>query len=106
MAEARFDPYRHHRHSRCHLFDHQFCAAGVAHHQDGGYECDLRAHDVLTVTGFSLWLGYGVLQREWPLIVPNAICLGLAAFILLMKLLPRTRREAIAARLDPSTENS
>lgn len=61
---------------------------------------------VLTVTGFSLWLGYGVLQREWPLIVPNAICLGLAAFILLMKLLPRTRREAIAARLDPSTENS
>lgn len=42
----------------------------------------------LTVTGFALWLTYGILKSEWPLIVPNFICLLLAAFILVMKLLP------------------
>lgn len=56
---------------------------------------------VLTVTGFGLWLTYGALLGQWPLIATNAICLGLSAFILTMKLLPREKKEAVADALDP-----
>lgn len=55
---------------------------------------------VLTVAGFSLWTTYGVLLGAWPLIATNAICLSLSAFILLMKLLPKRKREAVADALD------
>ena len=58
----------------------------------------------LTVTGFALWIGYGVLLKQWPLIVPNSICLLLAAFILTMKLLPRHEREKVADVLDPDVK--
>ena len=58
---------------------------------------------VITVIGFGLWLAYGIMGRQWPLIVPNAICLALSAFILAMKVLPRRKKEAVAAALDPST---
>jgi MtN3 and saliva related transmembrane protein len=60
----------------------------------------------ITVTGFALWLAYGTLRGEWPLIVTNGICLPLSAFILLMKLLPRRWREAVAATLDPAASSS
>ena len=50
----------------------------------------------ITVTGFALCLAYGLLLGEWPLIVINGVCLLLSAFILLMKLLPRHRRDAVA----------
>lgn len=50
----------------------------------------------LTVTGFALWIGYGVLLGQWPLIVPNTICLAAAAFILAMKLLPAPTKHAVA----------
>ena len=39
----------------------------------------------LTVAGFALWLAYGVMLGQWPLIATNGICLALAAFILVMK---------------------
>lgn len=55
----------------------------------------------LTVTAFSLWLGYGVLLGEWPIMVTNAVCVVLAAFILLMKLLPAEKKDAVAKALDP-----
>jgi MtN3 and saliva related transmembrane protein len=55
----------------------------------------------LTVTGFALWTSYGVLIGAWPLIAANAICLGLSAFILTMKLLPREKKEAVAEALEP-----
>ncbi len=55
----------------------------------------------VTVLGFSLWLAYGLLLRQWPLIVTNGVCLALSAFILAMTLLPRRRREAVAEALDP-----
>ena len=58
---------------------------------------------VITVVGFSLWLAYGLLLGEWPLIVTNGICLGLSAFILAMKLLPRGKKEAVASALDPTS---
>ena len=57
----------------------------------------------ITVTGFSLWLAYGVLLGQWPLIVTNGICLVLSAFILVMKALPRPQKEKVAAALDPTT---
>ena len=39
----------------------------------------------------------------WPLIVSNAICLALSAFILVMKLLPRPKKQQVAEALDPTT---
>jgi MtN3 and saliva related transmembrane protein len=56
----------------------------------------------ITVLGFALWLTYGLLLGQWPLILTNAICLLLSGFILTMKLLPRHRRQAVAAALDPA----
>ncbi len=56
----------------------------------------------LTALGFALWLSFGVLKAEWALIVPNAICLILSAFILIMLILPQRAREAAADRLDPT----
>ena len=55
----------------------------------------------LTVTGFALWLAYGVMLGAWPLILTNGTCLLLAAFILAMKLLPQRGKEAVAETLDP-----
>jgi MtN3 and saliva related transmembrane protein len=58
---------------------------------------------LVTVAGFTLWTGYGVLLGAWPVIASNSICLVLSAFILAMKLLPRTEKEKIADALEPVT---
>lgn len=55
----------------------------------------------LAITAFSLWLTYGILRQDWPLIVTNTITLSLASFILTMKLLPQQKREKVADALDP-----
>jgi MtN3 and saliva related transmembrane protein len=55
---------------------------------------------ILTVVGFALWFGYGIMLGKWPLIVPNGLCLLLSAFILLMKVLPSAQRDAVADTLD------
>lgn len=57
----------------------------------------------LTVAAFALWLSYGALRRDWALIVPNALCLALSAFILTMTLLPRARRERVADAIEAAT---
>lgn len=57
----------------------------------------------VTVIGFTLWLTYGAMLGQWPLILTNGICLILSAFILAMKILPRHSRDAVAATLDPTT---
>lgn len=41
---------------------------------------------VLFVTGVFLWLGYGILLGDLPLIIANAVTLSLAAIILVMKI--------------------
>jgi len=55
----------------------------------------------LTVSGFALWLAFGALGTQWPLIISNFICLVLSAFIFMMKLLPRPKKDAVADALDP-----
>lgn len=57
----------------------------------------------VTVSGFALWLAYGIARAEWPLIVTNAACLALSAFILTMKLLPRDATRRVSQRLDPKS---
>ena len=44
----------------------------------------LRMYAV-TVTGFSLWIAYGLFIRSWPVIGANAVCLALSATILVLK---------------------
>jgi MtN3 and saliva related transmembrane protein len=54
----------------------------------------LREHDatsvslrmyLVTVTGFSLWIVYGVLIRSWPVAISNLVCLAMAATVLVLK---------------------
>ena len=59
---------------------------------------------LLTVGGFCLWTIYGAILGQWPLVVSNTICLGLSAFILTMKLLPRRQKEKVADALDPDAK--
>lgn len=40
----------------------------------------------LFVTGVALWLVYGILRGDWPVIAANAVTLALASAVLLMKL--------------------
>ena len=56
---------------------------------------------ILTTVAFAVWTVYGALRREWPIIAPNAVCFVLAGFILVLKLLPRHRRDAVADALVP-----
>ena len=58
---------------------------------------------LLTVTAFGLWLVYGVLLKQWPLVVSNAVCFGLSGFILAMTLLPKSGKEKIATTLTGQT---
>ena len=44
-----------------------------------------RRRYVVTVTGFSLWIAYGVLTRSWPVMAANTVCLALSAVILGLK---------------------
>ena len=55
-----------------------------------------------TVTGFILWTIYGLGLGEWPHIATNSVCFVLSAFILLMTVLPRATKDAVADRIDPS----
>ena len=48
----------------------------------------LAMYSAFTV-GVALWLAYGVLTGAWPIVLANAITLGLALAILVMKLMYR-----------------
>jgi MtN3 and saliva related transmembrane protein len=58
---------------------------------------------LLTVAGFALWIGFGIGLGQWPLIAANSICLLLSGFILLMKLLPASKKDAVARTVDPTS---
>lgn len=40
---------------------------------------------LVTVTGFSLWIAYGLLIGSWPVVGSNAVCLALSGAILALK---------------------
>jgi MtN3 and saliva related transmembrane protein len=40
---------------------------------------------LVTVTGFALWIGYGVLIGSWPVAVSNTVCLAMSAAVLALK---------------------
>jgi len=58
----------------------------------------------ITVTGFALWTTYGIMLTQWPIIVTNSVCLLLAGFILMMKLLPRRAKNTVADAFDPEAK--
>jgi MtN3 and saliva related transmembrane protein len=60
----------------------------------------------LTVLGFALWLTFGLMKAEWPIIITNGVCLLLSAFILLMTVLPGAKKEAVADAIDPTGRGS
>jgi MtN3 and saliva related transmembrane protein len=40
---------------------------------------------LVTVTGFSLWIAYGVLIGSWPVAVSNIVCLMMSGAVLALK---------------------
>ena len=40
---------------------------------------------LVTVTGFSLWITYGLLNASWPVWASNSVCLALSGTILALK---------------------
>jgi MtN3 and saliva related transmembrane protein len=40
---------------------------------------------LVTVSGFCLWIAYGVLIASWPVAVSNAICLAMSGAVLALK---------------------
>ncbi len=57
---------------------------------------------ILEVCAFALWIGYGVLLGEWPIIIPNVLCFVISLFILVMKLVPHHTKDKIADAVDPA----
>ena len=53
---------------------------------------------MLSVTSFAVWVAYGALLRQWPIVVPNAVCCLLAGFILLLEKKPAVRERIVQAR--------
>ncbi len=39
----------------------------------------------ITVTGFVLWVVYGVMLESWPLVASNTVCVLMSATVLAMK---------------------
>jgi MtN3 and saliva related transmembrane protein len=55
----------------------------------------------LQVIAFVAWIIYGAMLAAWPIVVPNAVCVVLSGFILMMSILPKHMRHAVADRIDP-----
>jgi MtN3 and saliva related transmembrane protein len=55
----------------------------------------------LFTAGVALWLVYGWMLGQWPIILANAITLVLAGLILSTKLVVDRRQRAAAARASP-----
>lgn len=57
--------------------------AKIARERDAS-SVSLRMYAV-TVTGFSLWIAYGLMIGSWPVAAANIVCLVLSATILALK---------------------
>ena len=40
---------------------------------------------LVTVTGFALWIAYGVFIDSWPVAISNVVCLALSGAVLALK---------------------
>jgi len=40
---------------------------------------------LVTVTGFALWIAYGLLISSWPVAASNIVCLGMSGAVLALK---------------------
>ena len=40
---------------------------------------------LVTVTGFALWIAYGLMSHSWPVALSNTVCLTLSGIILGLK---------------------
>lgn len=40
---------------------------------------------VVTVAGFTLWIGYGLAIGSWPVVGSNLVCLAMSAAVLILK---------------------
>ena len=54
---------------------------------------------IMSTVAFALWVAYGFVLGEWPIIIPNAICFALAAIILALKLMPHRKRDDVIDKL-------
>jgi MtN3 and saliva related transmembrane protein len=54
----------------------------VREHDASGVSLRMYA---VTVTGFSLWIAYGLMTHAWPVTAANGVCLMLSATILTLK---------------------
>ncbi len=61
---------------------------------------------VLTVAAFALWLAYGVLLRQWPLVISNGLCFLLSAFILAMTVLTKAQKDRVADAVAPDASSA
>jgi MtN3 and saliva related transmembrane protein len=43
-------------------------------------------------TGVALWLVYGLLKQDWPIIVANTITVALSAMILILKIMETVKK--------------
>jgi len=43
--------------------------------------------------GVAMWLIYGLLKQDWPIIIANAITVALSALILVLKIIETIKRE-------------
>ncbi|HET7083687.1 MAG TPA: SemiSWEET transporter [Rhizomicrobium sp.] len=51
-------------------------------------DISLRMYAVMSL-GTALWLAYGLIQNDWPIIGANAVSLGLTSTILVLKIRDR-----------------
>jgi MtN3 and saliva related transmembrane protein len=57
---------------------------------------------IMTTSAFAVWVGYGVLLDEWPLIITNAVCCALAGTILVLKFRDRKQSAAGSRAIVPA----
>ena len=47
------------------------------------------------LTGLILWVVYGILRNDWPVIIANAISATFCAIVLILKLMPKDKLEKL-----------
>lgn len=57
---------------------------------------------ILEVAAFGMWIVYGALLDEWPIVIPNVLCFLIAGFILVMKIVSSPTKNKIADAIDPA----